>query len=143
MQRPSPPQAAMSGVIAPAREIYRVERKVFPNGRILEWTWQLVTRITPEMSYLTWELGQAPTLDCPCTPISPDDVVSCTACHALVCVRRHSATCQKCGLVFGSCCLIGITLDSVRAVVCKPCGETLTASTIRRMWKGVHSWIWD
>ncbi len=130
------------GAAAPGREIHRVVRKRLPDGRVREFLWRLETHVTPDMTYVTWDLVEAPALDCPCTPLEPDDVTCCTCCRALVCVRRHSATCAACGKVFGSCCLKGITLQGVPAIVCKACADELTSSMIVKVFKGIRSLVW-
>jgi len=132
----------LPGPIAPSRRIRRVVRKSFPNGRVLLWVYRSATGATPEMVYVTGESKTTTVLDCTCTPLSPDDAVCCTACFAIVCSRRHSATCASCGRVFCSGCLKGIVIHNSRAIVCKACAEDLTSSRLAKVFKWVKSSVW-
>lgn len=122
---------AIAEPIAPSREIRSVTRKELPDGRILEFVYELHTYATETMSFSTWELTYAPKLNCPCTPIDVDDVTLCNACLRLVCVRRHSATCSLCGQVFGSCCLNPERVFG--EIVCKECAFRATATRLRKV----------
>jgi len=122
---------AIAEPVAPSREIRRVTRKELPDGRMLEFVFELQTHATETMSFSTWELTHAPKLDCPCTPADVDDVTACSACFRLVCVRRHSATCSLCGQVFGSCCLNPERVFG--RIVCKECAFQATATPFRKV----------
>ncbi len=136
------PPNQVPGTLAPAREIYKVARKCLADGRCLEFVWHVDTQATPEGTYRTLDLVQAPALDCPCTPFGPEDVVSCSKCMAAVCVQRHSFTCMHCGRVFCSACLVGIELEGMEVVTCKDCAEQLTASWSRKILKSLKGLFW-
>ena len=121
--------------VAPGREILERIRKTLPDGRIFEWVYEQCTYATPEMVYQTKQLISAPKLDCPCTPLGPEDVTFCYKCSAAVCAKYHGATCH-CGLTFCSCCLYPITKNGVQALVCKACAKDLKASWLGRAIRG-------
>jgi hypothetical protein len=134
---PGPP-----GMIAPGREIVRVIRKTLPNGRTCDFTYVKIVKATPQGTYRTWELVHGPRLDCPCTPVHPDDITACVGCNAIVCVRRHSATCRRCGKVFCSLCLEGVTTGGIRVICCEPCAHVLTGSLLGRLVRKLKEMVW-
>lgn len=133
---------AAPSILAPGRKIRRETRKVLPDGRVLKFVWRLRTYATPAMTYVTRELLQAPALDCPCTPSGPDDVVCCSGCSAVVCARRHSFTCRRCGRVFCSTCLQGVNANGVAVIACEPCAKKLTASWLSKVARGITGLFW-
>ncbi len=137
MFRRAAPVVGVPPPAAPSREIREIVRKTLPDGRVIEWVTEVVTCATPDMNFVTLDVTHAPGLDCPCTPFGPDDVTVCFACARLVCVRRHSATCALCGLVFGSCCLLKQRLAGM--IVCKECAFQATASLFRKILRWVMS----
>ena len=130
------------GVLAPAREILRVVRKPIPDGRVLEFLYRQATRVGPDRVYKTWELVQPVTGDCGCSMWSPEQATWCAACFRIVDTQYHAATCQRCGLTFGSCCLVGVLVSGVRAVVCRSCKDELSAGLLRKAWTGARTIIW-
>lgn len=138
---PQQPVMTSPPALAPGREVQRVVRKILRDGRQLDFTFRLATWLDQGMTYVTWELVEGPALDCPCTPESPDDVVSCSACGSLCCVRRHSGTCASCGKVYGSCCLEGIRVHGVKAVVCGSCAKELKASLLHKIGRCVLKFL--
>lgn len=121
--------------IAPGREIRRCVRRQFSNGRVIEFVYRLETHATPEMTFQTWELEDCPGLDCSCTPLDADDVVCCSLCGTLACVRRHAASCFSCGRVFCSACLHGAVVQQQFALLCEACRDRLLLSWLARLWK--------
>lgn len=134
--------AAGHGSVAPGRDIYRVHRKRLPDGRILEFIYQLSTQVTAGMTYVTVELLESPVLDCSCHSSGPDDAMLCSRCSRVVCARRHAFTCMTCGQVFCSSCMQGLVVDGTGVVVCRPCAEELSDSALRKAWKGLKRMIW-
>lgn len=127
--------------VAPGREVYRtVKRRL--GGRELEFLERRTTVATQDQVYVTSELVDVPQLDCSCYPLHPDDIAECVQCKAVVCGRRHSRTCASCGKVVCTGCLTGVLVKGVQAIVCRPCGETLTASAVKKICKGISKFIW-
>lgn len=131
-------------LLAPGREIHLVARKVLPDGRTFDFHFVRRTDLSPSMRWTTAELIQAPSIDCPCTPVSPDDIVCCAnpRCMAAVCSMRHSASCMHCGKVFCSACLQGVIVRGVQAIVCRACAEDLTASLAMKALKKIKGVVW-
>lgn len=124
------------------REEIRIYEKTLPSGRVVEFVFHLLTLVVNGVRFQTTKLIRGPALDCSCSPKGVHDVLECNNCHALVCSRRHSATCQRCGVVFGTCCVEAILVDDVPFIACKPCSEKLSAGLLKSTITKLGTFLW-
>lgn len=104
--------------LAPSRKIRRLVRRVMPSGRVHDFLFAEDTVLDDMSVWSTLELVRAPTLDCPCMPRDPSDIVECR-CLRNVCRSSHARCCTGCGVVHCSRCMFPHELRG--RVVCREC----------------------
>ena len=110
--------------------------KCFSDGQRVVSGRRIVTGTDPRLRSLHRAMVIVPTLACGCSPASEDDAVRCLLpdCRRVVCVRRHSTTCQRCGRVCCHLCWVRVRLGGRQVFdVCCECFDELATTRLRKL----------
>lgn len=128
---------------APSRKILKIQRRILPSGRVVQFVWRVSTRNDDRECYVTLELVSIPRTDCGCAPQSISDIYECMNrdCLGTVCGSRgHAQSCRACGQTFCSRCVISVNVEHAVCIVCKNCADELRAGMLKKLVRKIMEW---
>ena len=140
------PGQTSPGQLAPGRVIEKVERYLFPSGKVRQLRRLVYTVQDSTGVFRTLEQVEAePPLDCSCVPVDMHDLAECMRCGSIVCATKHSFTCPRCGKIYCSACGCDPAESKDPAVqlkgkkICRQCEKEASETVIRK----IFSKIWE